>query len=250
MHMSSTCRQDACPASRQALEVGDARLVHLPHRVEDGGHQDVAAVVRLELCRVPLRIRAAGLPASFIIREPQRIAQAVVLFPLAAERLAELERDGAKRASLLQIAADGRDLRAQHIALPEVLQERDQVGERFVQGRHIRMRAVELHSHAGQHRVRQLVRDDVLREAGEDRNPWKRRVLGTDEAPEAEAPAIHIVVRIGVEVVVRVNPQLTLVFQLLLAVDRERFPVHGSAERPLEVADGTHRDGVYHLLPE
>ena len=51
----------------------------------------------------------------------------------------------------------------------EVLEDGDDVGERLVEGDHVRIARVEHAAmHAVEDRVRHLVRDDVVREAGED----------------------------------------------------------------------------------
>ncbi len=73
------------------------------------------------------------------------------------------------------------DLALEHRRVGEVLEERDDVGERLVEGVHVGVgRLVEARMHAVEQRVRGLVRDDVVRQAGEDERargvvvrPWR-----------------------------------------------------------------------------
>ena len=82
---------------------------------------------------------------------------------------AELLRQLAEQVLAGEIAARARDLVAQHARIGEVLEQRDDVGERLVEGQHVAIdRLVEARMHAVEQRVRRLMRDDVVRQAGED----------------------------------------------------------------------------------
>ena len=63
-----------------------------------------------------------------------------------------------------------RDLVAQHLGQREVLEQRHDVGEGLVEGEHVGVaRLAEAAVHAVEQGVRHLVRDDVVRQAGEHR---------------------------------------------------------------------------------
>ena len=62
-----------------------------------------------------------------------------------------------------EVAAGRGDLVAQNLGKGEVLEERDEVRERLVEGEHVGVaRLVEAAMHAVEQRVRHLVRDDVV----------------------------------------------------------------------------------------
>ena len=55
-----------------------------------------------------------------------------------------------------------------------MLEERDDVGEGFVEGENVGVvRLVEARVHTVEQRVRGLVRDDVVRQAGEHEGAWR-----------------------------------------------------------------------------
>jgi hypothetical protein len=88
---------------------------------------------------------------------------------VAVQRLAELLRQRAQQPLLPQIAAGARDLGAQRLGQAEMLEQRDGIGEGLVKGQHVGVgRLAHAPVQPVEQRVRDLVRDDVVREAGED----------------------------------------------------------------------------------
>jgi hypothetical protein len=94
--------------------------------VEDGTHQDVAALGRLERGAVELGMGAAGVP--FTVRAGR--AQGVPSTVAAAYRSSQGHRP--QESCALEIAASGVDLLTEDVAFPEVLEQSDQVSERLV----------------------------------------------------------------------------------------------------------------------
>ena len=110
------------------------------------------------------RIGLDRLPLALRVLLTEIVAQRVA----AAGRARELLRELAQHAFAREVAAGARDLVAQHARIGEVLEQRDDVGERLVEGEHILIhRLVEARVHAVEQRVRGLVRDDVVRQASE-----------------------------------------------------------------------------------
>ena len=126
-----------------------------------------AAVVRLRQPHVVERVRLARLPlAGRLVDLADGAPQGAAL----ADRLAELLRQLAEQVLAGQVAARRRDLVPQDVRQGEVLEQRHDVGERLVEGEHVGVaRLDEAAMHAVEQRVRRLVGDDVVRQAGEDR---------------------------------------------------------------------------------
>ena len=172
--MDVAVRQLAGPWVAMRNEIGGARSIEQQERAEHGRDQDRAAVMRLDdllqrarigLARFPIRRLRPTRPSASRNAEPR------------PGRLAELLRKLAEQALAVQVAARPRDLVAQHARIGEMLEQGDDVGERLVEGVDIGIaRLVEARMHAVEQRVRHLVRDDVVREAGEHR--VARRVVG------------------------------------------------------------------------
>ena len=99
------------------------------------------------------------------------------ILPIASRSAPRSPLDAAELAGQLaeqvllvaQVAARARDLVPQDLREREVLQQRDDVGERLVKGADVGVgRLQEVPVHAVEQRMRGLVRDDVVRQAGED----------------------------------------------------------------------------------
>ncbi len=161
MHMWSTCcadldascvkrvtrsgwrhalRQDAGAVGRDPPQIVDARLVDLVERVEDGADEDVAALVRFSLpsCRdTPSDpgCRGCQMPLSSVLPEALRMPSG------SPSAWPNCSATAPRALRLLEVAADGGDLRAEHVARPEVLEQRDQIGERLVERDDVAVRA-------------------------------------------------------------------------------------------------------------
>ena len=94
-----------------------------------------------------------------------RVAQRAV----RAAGVAELRGELREQVLAAQVAARPGDLVRQHFRKREVLKERDDVGEGFVERQDVRVgRLHEVLVEAVEQRMRRLVRDDVVRQARED----------------------------------------------------------------------------------
>ncbi len=174
--MEIALRQNARAAGGDAQQVGDARPVDGEEGVEHGGDEDRAAIVRLGRDRVQLGIGYLRLPLA---RHRIDAADGVAQRSAAADRLAELVRELAQQVLARQVAARLGDLVAQGLRLREVLEQGDDVGERLVERQHVGVaRLREVAVQAVEQRVRGLVRDDVVRQAGE--HQAARQVLAPD----------------------------------------------------------------------
>ena len=200
--------QDAGAVGRDPQQIGDAALVDRQEGVEDGGDEDRAAIVRLGQVRVVVRIGLARLPlAGLLVDLADRVAERAAL----AGRLAELLRELAQEVLAREVAARRGDLVAQHVGEGEVLEERDEVRERLVEGEHVGIaRLVEAAVHAVEQRVRHLVRDDVVGEAGEDgerRRAGSFRAHRRGEVAEEQRLLRRAVVRVRLAQRVRIDAQ-------------------------------------------
>jgi hypothetical protein len=140
-----------------------------------------------------------------------------------------------------------------------MLKQRNEVGESLVKGLHVRIaRLGEARMNAVEQGVRDLVRHDVVRQAGEHR--VARRIVGVlaEHGKIAEQQRLLVGTVIGVLIAqrMRIDPQpadeltLPLAGRALAGRDAARRPQRDATERPLELADRGHRDGVDHLLME
>ena len=118
-------------------------------------------------------IRRARLPLpGLVVGAAQRVAQRSSPSGGSPELLRELP----EQALAVEIAAGSPDLALEDGRIREVLEERDDVGERLVEGLDVTVRRlVEARVNAVEKGMRRLVRDDVVRETGEDDRP--RRVV-------------------------------------------------------------------------
>ena len=138
-----------------------------------------------------------------------------------------------------------------------MLEQRDDVGERLVEGQHVRVgRLHEVLVQAVEQRVRRLVRDDVVRQAGEDHAAGELAggaIVGGRKVAEEQARPCCGCSRRWPPQRVRVDaqPLHELVGAVDAAVALEPIGPEGLApERPLEAVDGRHRHRVDHLLVE
>jgi hypothetical protein len=197
-------------------------------------------------------IRRERYPLPRGVGAADRLAQPTV----ASRGLAELLRELAEQALAGEIAARLRDLIAQDLGEAEVLEEGDDVGERLVEGERVAVRRQEiLRQRRVEQRVRRLVRDDVVREAGEH-EPARQLRAGRGahrgEVAEQERVLARAVVRVrsaeGVRVDAEPVDELVPVADLARAIAMR--PEHAPSERELEVAHRRHGDGVDELLVE
>ena len=251
-------RQHAGAAGGEAQQVGDARLVDREEGVEDGGHQDGAARVRLgDVAGTRAgRARAAAtcrLSSSSPMALAQRAAQ--------AGRVAELLASCAE-----QVLAGERmsprvrgDLVAQHLGKREVLEQRHDVGEGLVEGEHVGVaRLDEAAVHAVEQRVRGLVGDDVVRQAGEDHAAGqvlagrvaRRRGSSRTAAPSSPGCSRRWPRAARAGRCAGAARSASRSCGCVSLRRRPRRPQRLAAEGALEVVDGHHRDGVDHLLVE
>ena len=177
--------QDAGAAGGDPEQVGDARACRssgtrrTPPR--PGSRRARAArrscvVVRIGLARLPLRRSSSTLPIALAqravaARSPGRTAAR------AAPSRFWLARSPRVCAIWCRSTSGKR----------EVLEQRDDVGERLVEGEHVGVaRLDEAAVHAVEQRVRRLVRDDVVRQAGEDQ---RRPACSSGRRPPAREVA-------------------------------------------------------------
>ena len=169
---------------------------------------------------------------------------------------AELLRELAEAVLAREVAAGRGDLVAQHLGEGEVLEERDEIRERLVEGEHVGVaRLVEAAVDAVEQRVCHLVRDDVVAEAGEDVERCRAgsfRPHRRGEVAEQERLLRRAVVRVRLSQRVRIDaqPRHVLLGELPVDLVAMRRPEREPSERPFEVPDRPHRDGVDHLLVE
>ncbi len=141
-----------------------------------------------------------------------------------------------------------------------------EIGERLVEGRHVGVAVVlEEAVQAVEQGVRRLVRDHVLRQAGEDQPP--RQVLARvgeagREVAEEQRLLLRAVVGVGLAKGVGIDPQpidrpddglagLGVAADLAVSVAHEEGRRQRlAAQRPFEVPDRGHRHRVDHLLVE
>ena len=244
--MQRPLRENARSAGRDTAEVCDARLVDLGERVEHRANQDVATVVRLEDVLVGLWIGAARLPDAVLVSLAQGVADAVG----AADRLTELGGDGPERTRLMEVAAHLRDLRAQHVARPEMLKHRDEIGEGLVERHHVGIGAgVERDVHTHQQGVGDSCAMTSCDSAVNTIVPKRRRLVGLEVA-EAQS---DLGIEIGVLTlhVVRADLQRPPVTGPSSAARAgARRPVHRPPSARSKFRDRPHADRVDHLLAE
>src|ERR1700730_12693418 len=156
-------REDAAPRGREPQKIERAAPVNLQERVEDGGHQDGAAVMCFGCAFIvgPLRFltdpdfllprlrRIARLRVvAFTVADAFVVATGLHLYDLAdvvaqraipAGRLAELDRELPQQVLLLEVAAGFGDLGAARFRQREMLKKRDDVGESFMEGEYVRI---------------------------------------------------------------------------------------------------------------
>src|SRR5215471_10137188 len=155
--------EHAGPRGREPHKIERAAPVNLQERVEDGRNQDGAAVMCFGCVYVigPLRFltdpdfllprfrRIARLRVvAFTVAVAFIVATGLHLYDLAdvvaeraipAGRLAELDRELPQQVLFLEVAAGFGDLVAQCFRQREMLKERDDVGESFMEGEYVRI---------------------------------------------------------------------------------------------------------------
>src|SRR4029079_18132201 len=128
--------QDAGAFAGDAQKVRDPALVHRQEGVEDGRDEDRASFVRFGQVGVVVRVGLARLPLTGLLVDlADRVAERSAL----AGRLAELLRELTKAVLACEVAAGRGDLVAQNLGKGEVLEERDEIRERLVEGEHVRI---------------------------------------------------------------------------------------------------------------
>ena len=189
-------------------------------------------------------------PLAVVVEVADGIAQRAA----AADRASELDGQAAQHRFRFQVAARAPDLVLQHLAHREMLHQRDDVGEAFVQRQHVGIRGrVEAAVHAVQNGVRGFVRHDVVRQAGVDcgaRHVIARIAGRRLEVSEQQRDLLRAVVGIRLPQRVRIDLQALAVAAVVGLVLRIVFgpPQHGPAERALENGNRGHRDCVNRLL--
>ena len=146
----------------------------------------------------------------------------------------------------------------QHIRHGEVLEQRDDVGERLVEGEHVGVGGLAKPAmQAIEQRVRRLVRDDVVRKARRTRDPGKsapasHRGAGNSRTAAPSCPGCsRRWPRAG-----RADRCAGAARTIVGSAPRRRRrsagrrPQGQASERALEVFDRPHRDRVDHLLME
>src|SRR5262249_26969654 len=158
--------EDAGPRGREPHKIERAAPVNLQKRVEDGGHQDRAAVMcfgcafivgplrflphpnfLLSRFRRIVRLRVVAftvfvLAGTFIVATGLHLydlADVVAQRAIPAGRLAELDRELPQQVLLLEVAAGFGDLVAQSFRQREMLKKRDDVGKSFMEGEYVRI---------------------------------------------------------------------------------------------------------------
>src|SRR5262249_30521973 len=153
--------EDAGPRGREPHKIKRAAPVNLQKRVEDGGHQDGAAVMcfgcafivgPLRFLPDPdfllprfrriarLRVVAVTVAVAFIVAiglHLYDLADVVAQRAIPARRLAELDRELPQQVLFLEVAAGFGDLVAQGFRQREMLKKRDDVGESFMEGEYV-----------------------------------------------------------------------------------------------------------------
>src|ERR1035437_88408 len=134
---------------------------------------------------------------------------------------------------------------AKQLRKREVLEQRNQVAEAFLKRVNVGIGVIEQsRMHAKQQRMRQLVRDNVLREAGEYSHAWKLALRRRREVSEHQPPLRQVEVRVSLLEEMRKQPDPRAELAVLCS------PLRAPTETALEDVDGAHRHRVEHLLPE
>ena len=255
--------------ARDPEQVVGAALVDGHERVEHRRHQALPAVVRLARpgdrldgrgldLLPPARLRRMLLLLQGLQRHAQRSA--------APRGMSELAGQTVQQALRAQLPAGPRQLVPHHVLHREVLPQRHGVGEAFGNCQRVRIdRLAPAAPHAVKDRVRGLMSDDVLRQAGED--PLSLVPVGARpalEVAEQQRPlaraeiGVRLAQCVGVDAepareggVVFLAPAATgplLRFRPGIVVGQR--PEHRPPERALEVADRVHGHREDHLLVE
>ena len=253
--------QDARAAGGDSEKVARAVPVDPLEGVEDGGDENGAAVVRLDVVDV---VGGAGLerhPLVLLVPPADHAAQRAAI-PL--ERFAELRRELAEHRIAVNPSPARRELVLDELAEREALQQRDDIGKALVERGDVGIGVLEVTvMDRVQNRVRHLVRDDVRAQAREDEAAGivcALRAIGRREVAEEQRRLVGIVVGVGVADRVRVDAQplhvlarpahVLHVVRLALGLQHPRIPDDLPAERALEMANRLHRHGVDELLME
>ena len=172
------------------------------------------------------------------------------------DSLSKLLRQFAEHVAPAEIALRLCDLVAQRRGDREVLEQRDEVGERLVKREHVGIgRLAKARVQSVQQRVRGFVRHDVVREAAKDCPagkvaPWVG--LRRRKVSEQQRLLVGTVVRVRLAHRVRINPQpadIVLVVSVAQLHPAGR-PQRTASECALEMFDSLHRNRVNHLLME
>ena len=115
------------------LQVRDAALIDGQKRIEDGGHQDRAALMLLYGMRIVGRAGFGPFPVALRVEAANIAAQG----PMKAVAQTELLGQLAKQIAVAQIAADAAYLVLKDARQRKMLEQSDDVGKGFVEGQHV-----------------------------------------------------------------------------------------------------------------
>ena len=139
-----------------------------------------------------------------------------------------------------------------------MLEQRDDVGERLVERRHVDIRPLGIaRMQAVEQRVRGLVRNDVMRDCAEDDGAAHHRpaAVGGREIAEEQRDLLRIVVGVRFPQRMRIDSEPLYIAVVRhggapIFAERRRRPKRLPAERQLEALDRAHRHRIGHLLME
>jgi len=227
-------REFAGAPCSKTVEVSRALTIDGEESIEHCRDEDRTALVRL--CDLVYFLRLGRLAdcASQCLGTPDRLA----------ELLGQLRQ----QVTMQQVSPGARHLETQHLRQGKVLEQRDDVGKSLMERENIRIaRLGERAVHAVKQRMGSLVGDHIMGQAGED-DPARQMFGGISrrglEIAEQEGLLLGAVVGVGLAQRMGVHAQLP---HKLIVLGRPQGP---PAQSALEIADGSHRDRVNHLLVE
>src|SRR6185369_14075531 len=163
--MNRAVRQDSATARVDPQQVSGARFVDRRKRVEHSGDENRPALMWFLYFLVIRRVGFQRNPFARLVEASDRVTQRATL----PGRASELQRQTAENRLRPQVTAGATDLSLEDLGYREVLHQRDDVSERFMQREHVIVRGlVEATMHAVADRVRRFMGHDVVREASVD----------------------------------------------------------------------------------